>query len=315
MTPVIAHYFLFCYFKLDNYKNFKMKKILYATDFSINAEKAFLFALKIAEKHHAELIMLHVFEVPPVWGHPQINNPVQTTKMARESWKSTLQELFEQFISDVNPTFIAVENASAVDGILSVIKKHKPDLVITGTKGKSLFKEIFVGSTTKVLVNQSPVPVLAIPKNANYRDFGIVLYASDFHEFDLKALKQLIRLVRPYKPDIKVIHICTDNEYKSNQKMEWFKDLVKENIAYENISFELLVCDRIFERLTNYVQNHELDLLVMLEKEHHGIIEKLFHQDLVWKMEFHSSIPILSYSEQYLSATDNQDVKSDAIEH
>jgi len=292
-----------------------MKKILYATDFSRNAEKAFRFALKIAEKHHAELIMLHVFDIPPVWGHPQINYPVQTTKDTIKNWKSTLQELFEQFISDVNPTFIAVENASAIDGILKVIKKHKPDLVITGTKGKSLFKEIFVGSTTKALVKQSPVPVLAIPKNANYRNFGIVLYASDFQEADLKALEQLIRLVKPYNPDIKVIHVCTDNEYKSNQKMEWFKDLVKDNIAYKNISFELLVCDRIFERLTNYVQNHELDLLVMLEKEHHGIIEKLFHQNLVWKMEFHTSIPILSYSEHYLSATDDQDVRSDVIEH
>lgn len=292
-----------------------MKKILYATDFSRNAEKAFHFALKIAEKHHAELIMLHVFDVPPVWGHPQINYPLETVKKAREGWKSKLQELFEQFISDLNPTYIAVKNTSSVEGIISVIKKHKPDLVITGTKGKSLLKEIFVGSTTKALVKHSPVPVLAIPKNADYRDFGIVLYASDFQEVDLKALKQLIRLVKPYKPDIKIVHVSADNEYNSNQKMEWFKELVKNNITYENISFELLVSDRIFERLTNYVQNHELDLLVMLEKEHHGIIEKLFHQDLVWKMEFHTSIPILSYSEHYLKATDEQDVKSDAIEH
>ena len=35
-----------------------MKKILYATDFSKNAEKAFHYALKIAEKHRTELIML-----------------------------------------------------------------------------------------------------------------------------------------------------------------------------------------------------------------------------------------------------------------
>ena len=211
---------------------------------------------------------------------------------------------------------MAIENTSAINGILSVIDKHKPDLVITGTKGKSLLKEIFVGSTTKALVKLSPAPVLAIPKNAKYRDFGIVIYASDFQEFDLKALEQLIRLVKPYNPDIKVIHVSPDNEYKSNQKMEWFKDLVQDNISYKNISFELLVSDRIFERLTNYVQNHELDLLVMLEKEHHGFIEKLFHEDLVWKMEFHTSIPVLSYNEHYLRAIDDQEVKrGDAIEH
>jgi len=293
-----------------------MKKILYATDFSKNAEKALHFALKIAEIHHAELIMLHVFDIPPVWGNPQIKYPVEMAKQDSERWESALHELFEQFISDINPTFVAIENTSAVNGILSVIKKHKPDLVITGTKGESLLKEIFIGSTTKALVKQSPVPVLAIPKNANYRDIGIVVYASDFQEFDLKALEQLIKLVKPYKPDIKIIHVSSGNEYKSNQKMEWFKDLVKENISYENFSFELLLSDRVFERLTNYVKNHDIDMLVMLEKEHHGIIEKLFHEDLVWKMEFHTSTPLLSYNEHYLSIAEDQDVKkSDKIVH
>ena len=292
-----------------------MKKILYATDLSRNAETAFQFALKIAEKHHAELIMLYVFDVPPVWGHPQINYPIEGTNEASKGWESKLRQLNEHYISEVKPIFMAIENTSAIHGILSVIDKHKPDLVITGTKGKSLLKEIFVGSTTKALVKLSPAPVLAIPKNAKYRDFGIVIYASDFQEVDLKALEQLIRLVKPYNPDIKVIHVSPDNEYKSNQKMEWFKDLVKDNISYENISFELLLSDRIFERLTNYVQNHELDMMVMLEKEHHGIIEKLFHEDLVWKMELNTSIPILSYNANYMQATDEQDVKSDAIEH
>ncbi len=293
-----------------------MEKILYATDFSKNAEKAFHFALKIAEKHRAELIMLHVFDIPPMWGHPQIDYPFDKTREAKKSWVSTLQEFFEQFISDINPTFLAIENTSAVEGILSVITKQKPDLVIIGTKGKSLLKEIFIGSTTKVLVKQSPVPVLAIPKNADYSDFDNVLYASDFRDVDIDALEQLIELVKPSKPEIRLIHVSSDNEYNANQKMEWFKDLVKDNISYKNISFELLLSDRVFERLSNYVQNHEIDMMVMLEKEHHGIVEKLFHEDLVLKMEFHSSIPILSYNEHYLRAADDQDVKiEDTIKH
>jgi len=293
-----------------------MKKILYATDFSKNAEKAFHYALKIAEKHRTELIMLHVFDIPPIWGHPQTNYPIELTKEASKSWKRSLKELSEQFISEINPIFMAIENTSVVKGILSVIAKHKPDLVITGTKGKSLLKEIFIGSTTKALVNQSPVPVLAIPKNANYREFNNVLYASDFREVDIEAIEQLIEFVKPYKPKIRLIHISSDDEYNANQKMEWFKDLVKDNILYKNISFELLLSDRVFERLCNYVQNHNLDMIVMLEKERYGIVEKLFHEDLVWKMELNTSIPILSYNEHYLRASIDQDAKkSDSIEH
>lgn len=292
-----------------------MKTILYATDFSKNAEKAFQFALKIAEKHRAELIMLHVFDIPPVWGYPEVSYPIEMGLQASRSWEHSLKEFSEQIISDINPTFIAIENASVVKGILSVIKKYKPDLVITGTKGKSLLKEIFVGSTTKALVKQSPIPVLAIPKNADYRDFNNVLYASDFREVDLDALEQLVALVKPYKPQIRLIHVSSINEYDGHQKMEWFKDLVKDNISYKKISFEILVSDRVFERLSNYIQNHELDMMVMLEKERSRIVDKLFHEDLVWKMEFHTNIPILSYNEHYLRATGEQDVKKgDTIE-
>jgi len=294
-----------------------MKKILYVTDFSKNAEKAFDFALKIAEKHHADLLMLHVFDVLPVFGHPHNTiGPAETTRRAVANWENNLKEYFEQFIADIHPTFIAVENPSVVKGILSVIKEHKPDLLVAGTKGKSLLKEIFVGSTTKALVKQSPVPVLAIPPNADYKDFNNVLYASDFRDVDLEALEQLIELVKPYKPEIRLVHVSSDTEYKSIQKMEWFKDLVKENISYKDISFELLLSERVFERLSNYVQNHDLDMMVMLEKQRDGIIDKLFHEDLVWKMEFHTAIPILSYNEQYLRATRDQDIKKgDTIVH
>jgi len=293
-----------------------MEKILYATDFSKNAERAFHFALKLAEKHHAELIMLHVFDTPPGWGYSQVNYPIEMAVEANKNWEKSLKELAEQFITDINPDFIAIENTSPVKGILSVVTEKKPDLIVTGTKGKSLLKEIFIGSTTKALVKQSPVPVLAIPNNADYRDFKNILYASDFREIDIEALKKLIELVKPSKPQIKLIHVSSENEYNGNEKMEWFKDLMRESISYQNMSFELLLSDRVFERLGNYIQNHDLDLVVMLEKERVGIIENLFHEDLVWKIELFSSIPILSYNEHYLHATQDQDVKSeDTIEH
>ena len=293
-----------------------MEKILYATDFSKNAEKAFHFALKLAEKHRAELIMLHVFDIPPVWGYPQVNYPIDLTLQAGKSWKNSLKELYEQFLSDVKPTFMAIENTSAIKGILSMVTKHNPDLMVIGTKGKSLLREIFIGSTTKALIKQSPIPVLAIPNNANYRDLNNVLYASDFREIDIEALKQLIELVKPSEPHIKLVHVSSESEYNGNQKMEWFKDLVRDSLSYKNMSFELLLSDRVFERLGNYMQNHDLDMMVMLEKEREGIIERLFHEDLIWKIELNSSIPILSYNEHYLRATYDQDVKEeDTIEH
>ena len=281
-------------------KDFKMKRILYATDFSKNAEKAFHFALRIAEKHNAELIMLHIYDVPPVWDPNPTLIPAEIIKKAGISWENKLRKLFESLNSKLRPVYIAIEDPSVVKGILSVVKKQKPDLLVTGTRGKSKLKEIFIGSTTKALVKKSPVPVLAIPENAVFRGFDKVLYASDLREIDHDAIDKLIEFITPYKSEIRITHVTNDNEYHGIEKMEWFKDLIQENVSYKKISFELLLSDDIYDSLINYMTIYDPQLLVMLEKERNGFVERLFKEDIVTKMEFDTSIPLLSYNERFL---------------
>ena len=293
-----------------------MKKILFTTDFSANADKAFYFALNMAEKHQAELILAHVFDIPNVWNYPVEYNPSEMKPEMIKDWKRTLKDFFEKYDTKVKATFEAVEHPSVLEGILSIIKEHKPQLVIVGTRGKSHIKEVIFGSTTKALVKHSPIPVMAIPEYTNRKDFDKVLYASDLREDDVQALSKLVQLVEPYQPEIQILHIHPASEYKGFEKIEWFKELVRENIAYERISFEVLQSDDNFATLHNHMAWNKFDLLVMLEKKRGGIIDKLFHEDLVKKMEFHTRIPLLSYNENFLPATDDKDIKkSDTIEN
>ena len=293
-----------------------MKKILFTTDFSANADKAFYFALNMAEKHQAELILAHVFDIPNVWNYPVEYNPSEMKPEMIKDWKRTLKDFFTKYDTKVKATFEAVEHPSVLKGILSIIKTHNPQLVIVGTRGKSHIKEVIFGSTTKALVKHSPIPVMAIPEYTKQKDFDKVLYASDLREDDVQALSKLVQLVEPYQPEIQILHIYPDSEYKGIEKIEWFKELVKENIAYERISFEILQSDDNFAALHNHMAYNNFDLLVMLEKKRSGIIDKIFHEDLVKKMEFHTRIPLLSYNENFLPATDDKDIKkSDTIEN
>ena len=293
-----------------------MKKILFATDFSSNANKAFGFALNLAEKHQAELIMLHVYDVLPVYGHPYEMSTAQMTRQSSKNWENSLKEFFKPYDAEIQPTFIAIENTSVVKGILSVIEKYQPQLVVTGTKGKSPVKELLFGGTTKALVKRSPVPVLAVPEYAELKDYERILYTSDFREVDLKALQDLVEWVRPFEPEIKVLHMSTENEYERLEKLEWFKEMIHDNVSYPAISCELVLADDIFNTLNKYMTENDFDMLVMLEKKRNGIIDKLFHEGLVSKMEFRTWIPLLSYNEHYLSITDDQDIKqNDTMEN
>lgn len=54
----------------------------------------------------------------------------------------------------------AVLRGRPADALLSWIARHRPDLVIVGTRGDSEFAQAFAGSVSAELVDRSPVPVL-----------------------------------------------------------------------------------------------------------------------------------------------------------
>jgi nucleotide-binding universal stress UspA family protein len=278
-----------------------MKKILYSTDFSKNADLAFPIALKLAKKHKAEFHLLHVFDIPTSWNYPYTEEPLEMERQAIRDSEKKLKELFDLHSLDsddeLKTIYHVFENPSVVDGVLSCIHAVSPDLLVIGTKGGSKAREMIVGSTTKSLISKSPVPVLAIPESASVREFQKVIYASDLYEEDLSALEQLIHILEPFQPLILVVHISSHDANFEAKKIEWFKEMLKDRNLDKNIELIHHLSPSIAEGLKSMMSKNQFDLLVMLEKERHGIIDHLFHKDLVKKMEFRTEIPLLSFNQ------------------
>ncbi|CAD5265541.1 MULTISPECIES: universal stress protein [unclassified Imperialibacter] len=277
-----------------------METILYATDFSDNAEKALIAAINLAKASDAQLTLLHVFDLPVGWDYPRL----QDTPGMEDDLKQKLENLFNRHAKgkakELNVSFQVVENTSIAYGIISVINELQADLVVVGSRGESKAKEIIVGSTTKALVREAPCPVYAVPAQATAAAPEKVLYATDFYEADLAAIQKLVDFLKPFSPDITVVHVSLPGEARDETKMEWFKGLVQEQVSYDKMTFQVLLADDIYERLTSYISQYKFDLLVMLEKGPVGALERLFHKDLVTKMEFKTSQPVLSFNEKYL---------------
>ena len=67
-----------------------MKKILFPTDFSSTAENAYLYALKLAQQMNAELVTLHVYELPDI-------SRVHLPNTIKEIYDSIEWEEFENY--------------------------------------------------------------------------------------------------------------------------------------------------------------------------------------------------------------------------
>ena len=279
-----------------------MRTMLYATDYSENSVAALKYAKKMAEQLNYRLVITHVFDFPIVLGLEGLDQPFpHEDENGFKRHRTKLEGFCEEHLGHTwkapNVQLQPAEHNSVAKGIISVAEEWHAQIIITGVKGKNTLRELIMGSTTKRLIARAPCPVLAIPFDANYTSIKTVVYATDFEEEDVYALRKLAEMAEKLEADIKIVHISTRDEYKGEMQLDWFKDLLGKKVTYENMEFMLLFSDDVFKSLHDYLSDVNADLMVMLEREHKGLIKKWFDRDLVKKMETYGKVPLLSFRE------------------
>lgn len=159
----------------------KIQKILYATDLSPNSVYALRYAMSSAINHHANIIILHVFEkVGParnVWLDPYLygerrqriyNEHITKTKaLIQKRLKAIRENELEELKN--NPEFedisISIEICEGfpAEEILSKAQELNCDTIIMGTHSKGIIANTFLGSTAKRVLRRTRKPVFIIP--------------------------------------------------------------------------------------------------------------------------------------------------------
>ncbi|MCP4978567.1 MAG: universal stress protein [Maribacter sp.] len=277
-----------------------MKTILYATDYSDNSVAALKYAHKMREQMETRLVIVHVFEYPTVLGMEGLDEPFpHLEKDAYKLHRTKLEKFCTEHMGNAwevpNIQLETVEDKSVLNGIIATADEWHAYLIVVGVKGESGLREVIMGSTTKHLIEKAPCPILAIPSDANYMPIKTIVYGTDFENEDIYAIRKLAEMAKQFDAEIKVIHITTVKDLARANQMEGFKNLLQQKVEYERIEFVHLVSENIFDSLRNYLRDVDADLVVLLERKKKGIFKKLFHRDLVKKMETYGNIPLLSF--------------------
>lgn len=285
-----------------------MKTILYATDYSKNSIAALKYAKKLSTKVGAYLVVTHVFGYPIVAEGAFIEHMPDIRKQNLKTHRAKLKEFCQQNLDDQwNAKHIKiapVEDLTILDGILAIAADWRAELIIVGAKGESALQDVLLGTTTKRLLKKAACPILAIPSEARFTAPKTIVYATDFEQEDVYAIRKTVELAERFKSKIKVVHISTKKEYAGEIQMEWFKNALAEKVTYEHLDFKMFFSEDIFESLRSYLEEVGADLVVMLEREKHGFLKKLLHRDLVKKMHSYGEIPLLSFNEANLDVLD-----------
>lgn len=278
-----------------------MKTIIFAADYSKNAIIALKYAYRLSSKLGTNLLVVHIYSLPLMLGlefdvfYDELEKTTQ--KKHNTKLKKWCKKHLGKDLAGMNVKTEAFENLSVFQGILSKANEHKAFMIVIGMKKESAIKELFMGDTSMALIEIAPCPVLLVPESASDKNLETIVYATDFEQEDIGAIYLVSQIARKFNAKITVVHIAPSILGDGKIKMEWFKEMVEQKVTYKKIKFKVLFSEEIFKTLKAYLDNNEIDMVAMLEREKSGFLKKLFHRAMVKEMESFGNIPLLSFNE------------------
>jgi nucleotide-binding universal stress UspA family protein len=151
----------------------QIKKILYTTDLSKNSSYAFLYAVDLAKKHNAEIIILHAIEPIPAYAEAYTGLTEEFKKKQVDEMVESMKKHLVGFCKKAEAHIgapcaelvakILVRNGYPPDAILDTAEQEGCDVIVLGTHGKGFISYAFLGSVSKSVLHRTKKPVFVIP--------------------------------------------------------------------------------------------------------------------------------------------------------
>jgi nucleotide-binding universal stress UspA family protein len=141
--------------------DFKLERLLVATDFSSNSELALQYGLSLAQEYQAELHLVHV--IPGVK-----SSEAQTAWTSEENegaYHAAARRLHESVPTQVHlwsDVTHAVREGRAYREIVSYAVERQIDLICLGAHGQGFNLGTLFGTNTDRVLRQAPCPVLVV---------------------------------------------------------------------------------------------------------------------------------------------------------
>lgn len=281
-----------------------MKKILVTTDFSHNSEAAIHYALNIGKLFSADVEIFNSFvSVPAIGidGGPGVMN--ETMQSAGVDYnKKNLDELVKNLPEELTKGIDVTSTVSYGDPVLTIskyAKDHGHELIVMGTQGESRFEEMLFGSTSVDVMKQAICPVLAIPPEARYHGISRIVYATDLEEKDIGVISRLCELATMFDAEVIVFHAFGEDNLTAQEEADEFNEMLHESINYPKLKKESTTYGDSYDAILEVIKKDLANLIVMREKKR-GIFSRLFHPDIVKRINYHTTIPLLTFNDNSL---------------
>ena len=169
-----------------------LKTILVATDFSVSAEKAEVYASAFARRFDCKITLVHVVDLSAAFKSPDAGLGID---IFRRSGKENLTKAKERMgaASGVQVEATLIEGLDTASEILQAAADSAADLIVSGTRGHGGLVRLALGSVAEHLIYHAACPVFTVGPHVRRagapENFKQIVCATDFSPPAISAVK------------------------------------------------------------------------------------------------------------------------------
>ena len=189
------------------------RQVLFPTDFSPCAERAFTHAAHLTSQYAARLHILSVVDAED----DDSKNPMSYLPLGRDELAAELglprgpePRMKVESNGETTPDSINVtlQASSPWRAILTYADENDIDLIVMGTHGRHGVDRILMGSVAEQVVRRAKCAVLTVrDTEASASNTGPIVVPVDFSTFTRGVLSQAIDLAEAYATEIHLVHV------------------------------------------------------------------------------------------------------------
>ena len=276
-------------------------KIVVPTDFSESSVRALDFAVQIAKKTNAVILLHHIvegFQDTRMYGNTQ---PSSEEKLLMNLMDIAAHKKINEMIAPLQAEGIeinvSVDVGSVYTSIAEKIASDNVDLIVLGSRGHSKLGKKYLGSNSNKVIRNSNHPVVVIEGEVNIDNIKNIVFTSEFEDEPQKVIEELndwqsitgakITLLKINHPDFTMKH---DDIVKALNEFALRKHIKNYEIAiYTDIDPT--------HGIIHYAEHNQADMIFVGTDFYRGLLERLWHRrtQVAEEVATHTAIPVISY--------------------
>jgi nucleotide-binding universal stress UspA family protein len=262
-----------------------LNAIIYATDFSLGAQNAGLYASHLAGYFSATLIVAHAFTLSQAALEVEIDRILVSQQ--RKDLNTLLENKATQLAGKSREANSVLLEGDPKDVIPALAEKYQPAMIVLGTHGGGRFERGIIGSTAEKILRSTRWPSLTVgprvrPASSKTLPFERVLFATDFSAAAAHAALYAVSIAEAFRTKLDILNVIQEGSVAhpdrlSNLQRDFYEtlDRLVPELAKEFCDPRSFVeVGKAHERILEHIKEHSIDLLVLgIRKSSHLSIE------------------------------------------